>query len=71
MAELLDDDAVTVIEWGDTIRPALPSELLEIRISLGPGDDDRLFDLVGAGASWVPRLAALGAAIEPWRVNGC
>lgn len=71
LAELLDDDAVTVIEWGDTIRPALPEDLLEIRISLGPGDDDRELAFLATGAGWQERLSTLVAALEPWLVTGC
>ncbi|MBS1837222.1 MAG: tRNA (adenosine(37)-N6)-threonylcarbamoyltransferase complex ATPase subunit type 1 TsaE [Actinobacteria bacterium] len=32
LSELLDDGAVTIIEWGDTIAPALPRDYLEVHI---------------------------------------
>lgn len=32
LSELLDDDAVTLIEWGDMIVSALPSDFLEVNI---------------------------------------
>ena len=41
LAELLDDDAVTLIEWGEPILPALPADYLEIRLELGDDDDER------------------------------
>ena len=56
-----------LIEWGDAILPVLPHDFLEVRLTFGPGDDDRLPRLptrrhrVGA-----PRADALTAAIAPW-----
>ena len=32
LSELLDDGSVTVIEWGDTIAPALPHDYLEVHL---------------------------------------
>jgi tRNA threonylcarbamoyladenosine biosynthesis protein TsaE len=67
LAELLDDDeAVTLIEWGDAILPALPADLLEVRISLGEGDDDRELLLRIVGEGWAARRRALTAALAPW-----
>jgi tRNA threonylcarbamoyladenosine biosynthesis protein TsaE len=67
--ELLDDDeGVTVIEWGDAILGSLPPELLEVRLELGDGDDDRDIALHLAGERWLARRRALGAALSPWVV---
>jgi len=57
--ELLDDRAVTVIEWGDRLRGMLPVDRLEIAIEFGPGDDDRVLRLEAGGASWSARLRQL------------
>jgi tRNA threonylcarbamoyladenosine biosynthesis protein TsaE len=57
--ELLDDDAVTVIEWGDRLRGLLPAERLEIAFRFGEGEDDRVLELEAAGPAWEARLAAL------------
>lgn len=59
--ELLDDDAVTVIEWGDRLRGILPIDRLEIAIGFGVGDDDRELDLEAAGPDWASRLRDLEA----------
>jgi tRNA threonylcarbamoyladenosine biosynthesis protein TsaE len=65
--ELLDDaDAVTVIEWGDAIMSSLPPELLEVRMVLGDGDDDRDITLRLVGTAWASRRRALAAAVAPW-----
>jgi tRNA threonylcarbamoyladenosine biosynthesis protein TsaE len=67
LAELLDDDdAVTLIEWGDAILPALPPDLLEIRITLGEGDDDRELELRIVGDRWAARKRALATALANW-----
>ncbi len=60
--ELLDDDAVTVIEWGDRLRAMLPADRLEISFAFGAGDDDRVLGLEACGAAWVDRLGRLEAS---------
>ena len=57
---------VTLIEWGDTIIPALPADYLEIRLRIGEGDDDRMFEIEMVGPRWSVRNRALGTAIAPW-----
>ncbi len=36
LAEMLDEGAVVVIEWGDAVRAVLPGEYLEITITFAP-----------------------------------
>lgn len=64
--ELLDDRAVTVVEWGDAIAPALPADHLEIRLGFGAGDDDRSIVIRPTGPRWAGRQAELRAALGPW-----
>ncbi len=59
--ELLDDDAVTVIEWGDRLQGILPVDRLEIVIAFGAGDDDRVLELEAGGPGWASRLRELEA----------
>lgn len=73
LAEFLDEGAVLLIEWGDTITPVLPADFLEIRISLADPDaanpdldDHRQFSLRLVGDRWVARRRALAAALSPW-----
>ena len=50
--------AVTVIEWGDVVAPALPADFLEVRLEPGDEDDDeRLLSLRWVGPGWPPRVA--------------
>jgi tRNA threonylcarbamoyladenosine biosynthesis protein TsaE len=66
LPELLDDEAVVLIEWGDAIAAALPADYLEIRLRLGDADDDRLLELRAIGPSWTARGRAVAAALDPW-----
>jgi tRNA threonylcarbamoyladenosine biosynthesis protein TsaE len=66
LPELLDEGAVTLIEWGDAIAPALPSDYLEIRQTFGTDDDDRSIELRAVGLSWNARQRAVSQALAPW-----
>ena len=68
LPELLDEGAVTLIEWGDAIAPALPSDYLEVRLAYGSGDDERVIELKAIGAGWNARQRAVGQALAPWSV---
>jgi tRNA threonylcarbamoyladenosine biosynthesis protein TsaE len=66
IAELLDDGAVTLIEWGDAVAPGLPADFLEVRIEAGAGPDDRLLRIRTVGPGWPPRARALKEAVAKW-----
>lgn len=67
LAELLDDDeAVTLIEWGDAILPVLPHDFLELRFTMGEADDDREISLRLVGSRWAARQRAVATAVAPW-----
>jgi tRNA threonylcarbamoyladenosine biosynthesis protein TsaE len=57
--ELLRDDAVTLVEWGDVIDGMLPGERLDVRLAAGDGDDERVVEIEGHGRSWRGRAAEL------------
>lgn len=66
IAEMLDEDAVTVIEWGDVVSPALPSDFLAVRMEPGDSDDERVVRIRAVGPSWPARLRAIGEAVGRW-----
>jgi tRNA threonylcarbamoyladenosine biosynthesis protein TsaE len=68
--ELLDEDGVTVVEWGDVVTSALPPEFLEVRLDHGEVDDERGLRLTPVGPAWAPRLTALRQVLGPWLVEG-
>ncbi len=57
--EVLRDDAVTLVEWGDVIDGMLPSDRLDVRLAAGAGDDERVIEIEGHGRSWRARAAEL------------
>lgn len=66
LAEMLDDGGVVLVEWGDAILPVLPHDLLEVRLTLGEGDDDRSLHLTPIGPAWAARVRSLAEALAPW-----
>jgi tRNA threonylcarbamoyladenosine biosynthesis protein TsaE len=69
LPELLDDEAVVLVEWGDAIIPAVPADYLEVRLLLGEGDDERILELHAVGPSWSARERAVAAAVAPWAAD--
>lgn len=65
LPELLES-GVTVIEWGEQIDPALPSERLVVRLAYGDGDDDRSIRFEADSAGWIDRLDGLASALVDW-----
>lgn len=66
--EMLDGEAVTLIEWGDIVAPLLGADRLEVRLRLGEGDDDRVIELEAVGR-WAARDRAVRAAVAPWHLD--
>ncbi len=66
-AEMLDEPAVMLVEWGDVILPALPADYLEVRLAFGTADDDRLVALTASGSRWSARMRMIGELTAPWR----
>ena len=61
LPELVDDRAVTLVEWGDAIAGALPGGYLEVRLQLGDGPDDRTIEFRTVGPEWRARAGSLEA----------
>ena len=57
--EVVRDDAVTLVEWGDVIDGMLPTDRLDVRLAAGVGDDERIIEIEGRGRSWRARAAEL------------
>ena len=61
------EDSVTLIEWGEVAATALPPDRLEVRITVGAGPDERIFELVLLGESWRRRSRRLAEIVEGHR----
>ncbi len=57
--EVVRDDAVTIVEWGDMIDGLLPGDRLDVRLTPGAADDERVVEIEGHGPSWSARAAGL------------
>lgn len=57
--EVMRDDAVTLVEWGDVIDGMLPGDRLDVRLAAGSTDDERVIEIEGRGRSWRARAAEL------------
>jgi len=57
--ELVRDDAVMLVEWGDMIDGLLPGDRLDVRLTPGATDDERIVEIEGQGRSWRARAAEL------------
>jgi tRNA threonylcarbamoyladenosine biosynthesis protein TsaE len=66
LGEMLDEEAVMLVEWGDAVLPALPDQFLEIRLTFGAGDDDRLLELRPVGPAWHARRRLVAEVVAPW-----
>ena len=66
ISELLDEDGVTLIEWGDVVTPALPADFLEVRLEPGESEDERVVQLRTVGPAWSPRVRAIRGAVDRW-----
>lgn len=66
MAELVDGEAVTLVEWGEVVTPALPADYLEVRLDPGGADDERVITIRAAGPVWPARMRAIGEALGRW-----
>jgi tRNA threonylcarbamoyladenosine biosynthesis protein TsaE len=65
LAELVEDNTIAAIEWGEAAAPVLAPDYLEIRFDFGEGDDDRVLSLVPVGSHWAAptRVRALREAL--------
>lgn len=66
LAEMLDGGGVMLIEWGDAITPVLPRDYLEVRLTFGAGDDDRVISIRPVGPAWSARTHPLEGVLAPW-----
>lgn len=63
--ELLDDDVVTVLEWGDAVAEVLPTDRVEVDLVVDGdhADAPRRVTVSGIG-SWAQRLVDLSEALH-------
>lgn len=62
---LLGPDAVTFVEWGDTVEALLPLDRLEVVLTLGDREHERWLTMRGRGR-WADRVEMLSPLLTPW-----
>jgi tRNA threonylcarbamoyladenosine biosynthesis protein TsaE len=67
LGEIIEEDGVVVIEWGDAVVPLLPRDYLQVRLAFGEGDDHRVLELDLVGHRWSARDRVLAERLGPWR----
>ncbi len=69
LAELVDEGAMALVEWGEVAGPELSGAALVVRLERVAGGDDegpdeeRQIQLEGRGARWAARRDEVGAAL--------
>ncbi|MCP3935251.1 MAG: tRNA (adenosine(37)-N6)-threonylcarbamoyltransferase complex ATPase subunit type 1 TsaE [Actinomycetia bacterium] len=73
LPELLDDDCVTIIEWGDLVASELPRSYLVVRIHMGDpiSPDDRVLRFESVGEVWSDRLEQIKDLSSAAAVRSC
>jgi tRNA threonylcarbamoyladenosine biosynthesis protein TsaE len=70
LQELLDEDGILLVEWGDAVEALLPDDHLVVELTV-PGDgEDRVIAIRPVGVRWIPRWERLEQALERWRTGG-
>jgi tRNA threonylcarbamoyladenosine biosynthesis protein TsaE len=65
--EIVDDTRVTLVEWGDMVAQAVPTDRLLVRLELVVDDEERFITFVPHGARWRERMGSLERAIATLR----
>jgi tRNA threonylcarbamoyladenosine biosynthesis protein TsaE len=65
LGELVEDDTVAVVEWGDGAEPVLGAGALSVHLAAGGHEDERCVS-VTAGSSWSTRRAELAGLLAQW-----
>jgi tRNA threonylcarbamoyladenosine biosynthesis protein TsaE len=63
--EDVDDDTVTIVEWGDVVSAQFAVDRLEVRLDFVADDDDaRAITMMPVGTAWVERGRELRSLLE-------
>jgi tRNA threonylcarbamoyladenosine biosynthesis protein TsaE len=65
--EELLEQRVVIVEWGDVIAPLLPSERLDVHLTIGDGIESRTISIVAHGPAWERRAQAIDDALASVR----
>lgn len=66
LQDMLEDDGVLVVEWGDAVEALLPADHLVIELTVPGETEDRAVSIRPVGTRWKARWERLEQAVEPW-----
>jgi tRNA threonylcarbamoyladenosine biosynthesis protein TsaE len=70
LGELIEDDGVALVEWGDAAEPVLGDGSLTVRLDGdGVDTDRRVITVTPGGDAWSGRWTGLIEALAPWRAD--
>ncbi len=69
IAELVEDDAVAVVEWGDVAEPVLGADAITVRLDEGHRDGERRVTISVTGPSREPRRDELSRRLSAWAAS--
>jgi tRNA threonylcarbamoyladenosine biosynthesis protein TsaE len=67
LQEMMDDDAVLLVEWGDVVEGLLPRDHLVVELTVPGENEARSISIWAVGGAWAPRWERLEQALEAWR----
>jgi tRNA threonylcarbamoyladenosine biosynthesis protein TsaE len=65
LAELLEDEGVLLVEWGDVVATSF-GDHLAVHLASTDHDDERRIDVRGVGQRWAVRWERLEHVLSPW-----
>jgi tRNA threonylcarbamoyladenosine biosynthesis protein TsaE len=66
LADLLEDDGVLLVEWGDAVEALLPEDHLTVELTVPGEGDDRAIAMRPQGRRWAARWERLEQAVDRW-----
>jgi tRNA threonylcarbamoyladenosine biosynthesis protein TsaE len=66
LADLLEDDGVLLVEWGDAVEALLPEDHLTVELTVPGEGDDRTIAMRPQGRRWAARWERLEQAVDRW-----
>jgi len=70
LGEMVEDDSVAVVEWGDVAASVFGPETLTVELAAGAptgsGDDEERIVTLRLGGTWSGRRSSLEARLGPW-----
>jgi tRNA threonylcarbamoyladenosine biosynthesis protein TsaE len=67
--EMVAEDGVLLVEWGDAVEGLLPRDHLLLEMSVPGSSEARRMVLQGVGPSWAARWERVEQVLDPWGVR--